>query len=202
MKIIAVAIFTGMLAAGASVKQPSLTSAPAVNVCMDRLAEASTLYLAQVEASKILSMVSVKIAWTSGAACRASDAIRIHVIAETPASLMPGALAFCRPNGTADITVFSDRIRESVAPGIERHLFAYALAHEITHMLEGTARHSETGIMKAHWTPDDYLAMLSGQLPFAPEDVQLVQSGMEAWPTRLEAFSAGRKSSIAPQMGQ
>jgi hypothetical protein len=32
---------------------------------------------------------------------------------------------------------------------------AVVLAHEITHVLEGTRRHSSTGIMKARWDNHD-----------------------------------------------
>jgi hypothetical protein len=69
------------------------------------------------------------------------------------------------------------------------HLLAHVLVHEITHILQGVARHSETGIMKAHWTPVDYRQMLVHPLPFAPEDVQLLQLSMEHRSERLQAQS-------------
>ena len=50
------------------------------------------------------------------------------------------------------------------------------LAHEIAHMLQGVARHSRTGVMKAPWTERDLEALVKGALPFAPEDVTLIQA--------------------------
>jgi hypothetical protein len=49
------------------------------------------------------------------------------------------------------------------------------LVHEITHILQGVDRHSESGIMKAQWTIDDYRAMASKPLSFTPLDVKLIQ---------------------------
>jgi hypothetical protein len=48
----------------------------------------------------------------------------------------------------ADIRVLYDRVQAMVSPAHEPHLLAYVLAHEIVHILEGTGRHSATGIMK------------------------------------------------------
>jgi len=76
--------------------------------------------------------------------------------------------------------VFYDRITETVGAVTLPHLLAHVLVHEITHILEGVARHSETGVMKAHWTSEDYRKMGGHHLPFAPEDVELIQLGMKS----------------------
>jgi len=57
-------------------------------------------------------------------------------------------------------------------------LLAHVLVHEITHILEGVARHSETGIMKANWTLRDYYDMQTKTLQFASEDVELIHRGL------------------------
>jgi len=59
------------------------------------------------------------------------------------------------------------------------HLLAYVLVHEITHVLQGTNRHSEMGIMKAAWDETDFFDMAHGQLQFSPEDVSLIYRGMD-----------------------
>ncbi len=178
MKMAAIGIAAGLIAVGKPAVRPPASLGPPVVVCMDRPAEPTMLYRAQLEASEILSLVSVSVDWGSGRACREPDAIHIHLNSQTSESMMPGALAFCRPGSNTDIQILYDRVRATVAPDMEVHLLAYVLAHELTHMIEGETRHSETGVMKAHWTAHDYLAMSSGGLGFAAEDVQLVQRGM------------------------
>jgi hypothetical protein len=96
----------------------------------------------------------------------------------SPDNLLPGALAFCQPAARDDIRILYDRVQAMVSPAHEPHLLAYVLAHEIVHVLEGTARHSATGIMKAQWTPEDYSEIASGKLTFASEDVDLVHGGL------------------------
>ena len=110
--------------------------------------------------------------------CRSSAAIQVHLTVQTPGSLLPGALAFCQPASRDDIRVLYDRVQAMVSPAHEPHLLAYVLAHEIAHILEATGRHSATGIMKAQWTPEDYSAIASGKLTFAPEDLDLVHGGV------------------------
>ena len=66
-------------------------------------------------------------------------------------------------------------------------VLAHVLAHEITHVLEGVARHSDTGIMKAVWSPADYRQMKFHPLPFAPEDVDLIR---DAIANRIQAGTA------------
>jgi len=75
------------------------------------------------------------------------------------------------------IVVFYDRVK----PLLEGHhapeatILGYVLAHEIAHVLQGTARHSETGIMRASWTDGDFQLMGTRLLTFTPEDVQLIR---------------------------
>jgi hypothetical protein len=57
-------------------------------------------------------------------------------------------------------------------------LLAHVLAHEITHVLERTDRHSADGVMKAHWNLLDFTKMVWRPLPFAVEDVELIHRGI------------------------
>jgi hypothetical protein len=90
----------------------------------------------------------------------------------------PGALAYAEPfgQGVASITVFYDRVRfvTERQPGFEPKLLAHVLAHEIGHILAGTDHHSPRGVMKAHWTPDDYAQMARVPLPFTELDRSLI----------------------------
>jgi hypothetical protein len=77
--------------------------------------------------------------------------------------------------------VFWDRIERQrrFAPPVV--VLAHVLIHEITHMLQGVARHSESGVMKSQWTAEDQRAMASKPLPFTPLDVELIQHGLDSW---------------------
>ena len=77
---------------------------------------------------------------------------------------------------------------QGVAEEAAAVLLAHVLAHEITHVLQGTVRHSEEGLMKARWTAEDRMSMRVKPLPFTAYDIQLIQSGM-ANCARLQAAS-------------
>jgi len=179
MKILAVLSFAQILGA-ATAPSPLPNPAPDVLVCLDRIAQAGTsaTYLAQSETSKLLARAGVHVEWVHGSACQNNAAIQVHLTIQTPDNLMPGALAFCQPAASDSIRVLYDRVEAMVSPAHEPQLLAYVLAHEIVHILEGTGRHSETGIMKAQWTPEDYSDIASGKLTFASEDVELVRGGL------------------------
>jgi hypothetical protein len=84
-----------------------------------------------------------------------------------------------------------DRIRKGRAGPVQvSAILAHVMTHEITHILQGAARHSETGVMKAHWDSQDFFQMTKGPLPFAPEDIDLIERGI-----RLRAAGA---TSAAP----
>jgi len=54
-------------------------------------------------------------------------------------------------------------------------------------MLQGVARHSSTGIMKAHWNYLDYGDMQLGRLKFTGEDLVLIHDGLKRFsPRRVE----------------
>jgi hypothetical protein len=188
VKILAVLSFAQILgAAGAS--SPPPTPAPGVLVCLERIAQAGTrtTYLAQWETSKLLARAEVHVEWIHGSTCQSSAAIRVHLTVQTPGNLLPGSLAFCRPMAGDDIRVLYDRVQALVTPAHESHLLAYILAHEIAHILEGTGRHSATGIMKAQWTPQDYADIASGKLTFTSEDIELVHGGVIVRQAHLNA---------------
>ena len=92
---------------------------------------------------------------------------------------MRSALAVAMPyaDSGARIVIFYDRVDPLVrghgAP--QATVLGYVLAHEIAHVLQGIARHSETGIMRARWTNNDFKQMGAKVLLFTPEDVQLIR---------------------------
>jgi hypothetical protein len=78
------------------------------------------------------------------------------------------------PHSAGRVFVLADRLKKTADPVLLPTLLAHVLVHEITHVLEGVSRHSETGLMKAHWTGKDYMATAHKPLEFDPVDVNII----------------------------
>ena len=128
-------------------------------------------------ASDIFAGIGVKILWHSPRNCP-SEAILITFSNDTPPSLFPGALAYALPYEGTHIVVFDDRVTKK--RGNVSILLGHVIAHEVTHILQGVARHSESGVMKANWTGADYQQMTREPLQFTDDDVMLIHSGLKA----------------------
>jgi len=130
-------------------------------------------------ASSMFASIGVKIDWRNGEpdASSSTQALAIRLARNTPKTGKPGALAYAQRYGGVHIVVFWDRMECELTP-IE--LLAHVMVHEITHILEGVSRHSESGIMKEHWSADDHRMMKTHPLSFAAEDVHLIHRGLAA----------------------
>jgi hypothetical protein len=177
---------TAMLALAALVAMPARAERNATVYVNIDLNTRGALYQAQEIAARIFSDVGVRIEWRtgrpSGAQSQREPVIMVSLAEVTPADYLPGALAAAKVYEGVHITVFWDRIecRECRArPAPTSVVLAHVLVHEITHILQGVYRHSESGIMKAHWTIDDYRAMASKPLTFTPVDLELIQHGRQ-----------------------
>jgi hypothetical protein len=137
---------------------------------------------AQVLANEIFAGVGVNIDWRGGQPPRRrsqrESAIVVEIVTDTPRELKPGALAFARPYEGVHITLFYDRVRAATEPDLTPNVLAHVLVHEITHTLQGTCRHSDTGIMKARWNHQDFMEMRMKPLSFTNEDIQLIRAGL------------------------
>jgi hypothetical protein len=176
MKIkMTMALAAAMASAGAAVP------GRAVTVCLHRNANPLTLDQAQALASQMFGAAGVKIEWREPCHCPVG-AILVSLSEYTPASDHPGALAYALPYEGTHIVVFYDRLHTySVTdPYGLPTLLAHVLVHEITHILQGTDRHSETGVMKARWDQWDFARMRIKALPFTELDINLIQSGVDA----------------------
>jgi len=186
MKIMGVATVAVLVGVGVCDGAIPQQDARRVTVCMERVASPVVFYQARAIASKMCSEIGVKIDWRSrGASCTAVDAIVIEFTDNTPAALLPGAMACALPYERIHIRVFLDRVREAVGPDAMPYLLGHVLVHEIGHLLQGIDRNSETGVMKARWDADDYKRMVSSRLPFTEEDVRLIHDGMQGRAARL-----------------
>jgi hypothetical protein len=155
------------------------------------------LYQAQARAAKAFAEVGVRIEWRMGrppsTQPEREPAIVIRLAEHTPADYLPGALAFARVYEGVHITVFWDRIERQprFAPPVV--VLAHVLVHEITRILQGIDRHSDSGVMKSRWTAEDHRAMTSKPLPFSPLDVELIQRGLDS---RTDARARAAANSV------
>jgi hypothetical protein len=155
------------------------------------------MYQAQERAARAFAEVGVRIDWRtgrpSGTQPEREPAIVIHLAENTPADYLPGALAFAKVYEGVHITVFWDRIecQRRFAPPVV--VLAHVLIHEITHILQGVDRHSESGVMKSQWTAEEQHAMASKPLPFTPLDVELIQRALDS---RTDAGARATANSV------
>jgi len=141
--------------------------------------------LAKARASEMFSNIGIRLVWHSGRRqSLPQDAIIVDIAYDASSNECAGALACAKPYEGTHIQLFYCRIRTAVPNQVLPSLLAHVLVHEISHILQGVSRHSETGIMKAHWDAADLAQMTSKALPFAQEDTALIQRGLMARDSR------------------
>jgi hypothetical protein len=187
MKMTGIAV---MVLAASAWARVTPAEARQLTICMDgSLGNLSMENAAKTVVSGIFADINVKIEWHSSAKCPA-EAIYVSFSSDTPVNEHRGALAYARPYEGTHIVVFLDRVRYIAPPYGFARLLGSVLAHEVTHILEGEVRHSETGIMKAQWGPDEHFKMGHGNLGFAAEDVSLIYKGLDWRVSRAATASA------------
>jgi len=159
---------------------PLLAAAPQLAreaaVCME--VRPGQFASARIMSAKLFSRIGVRIVWRTLSRCP-QGALRIDVSDHTPEALRPAALAYSMPFEGVHIRIFWDRIQRAVPPSRLNALLAYVLAHEIAHMLQGTAYHAPAGLMRAHWDAEDFTRMPGLRLPFTRDDIARIHSGMD-----------------------
>jgi hypothetical protein len=146
---------------------------------------------AEALAGHMLAKIGIALEWGRGERAGESSQppIYIELATGTPEKHMPRALAFALPYEGSHITVFYDRFEKTSYPAT---VLAHVMVHEITHLLQGVSRHSDVGVMKAHWTQRDFGAMRVRPLSFSPEDVTLIYLGLSTRRGRTGTLVAGR----------
>lgn len=165
----------------AQAREPQFEPDRTVTVCMEAGMGSDFIPQAKMLAAKIFAGVGVAIRWHTGLSSCPARAFQVSVTDDTPAAFHPGALAYSMPLEGIHIRILYDRV-VTIAPDqpLLTPLMAHVLVHEITHMIEGVCRHSETGVMKASWNSDDYAEMRRKLMPFAPEDAALIDAALAA----------------------
>jgi len=186
--VLLAAIGSGSMYAAEETRTVSYFSDVYIN---DHDASAQLLGPGKFMASAIFAKIGVHLNWHAGelpvANSAAGDesaqrAFGIRTVEHAPESATPGALASARIVGAAgtEITVYKDR----VLGFLDNHrnlagaAAGYVLAHELAHVMQGVGRHSESGILKARWSNNDFEEMIFHKLVFTNFDVELIHKGL------------------------
>ena len=156
-----------------------------VIACVDAGLADYEMMAARSLAGQIFAEIGVTIEWrltlrgcpTGGIAIRLSDRI--------PPMARSSALGMSQPYEGRQITLFYRRIRRYRAYMLTA-VMGHVLAHEIAHNLQGIDRHSESGLMKAHWQNADFARMSVNPLRFTKEDIELIHDGLDRRPLALQ----------------
>jgi hypothetical protein len=157
---------------------------PVVAICLEEPLEPKYA-LAPGTTNAIFAAIGIKLEWHGYQHCPAGG-IRISLATSTPADFHPGALAYAMPHEGTHIVVLFDRIRANIEEHKILVVLGHVYAHEITHILQGCSRHSESGLMKAHWDAHELSQMAWHPLPFTADDILLIRLGV-----KYRAASAG-----------
>jgi len=166
----------------------------------------------KVVASSLFARIGVRLQWHEGelpaAQSPAGDGamqklIGVHTLARAPESATPEALAAARIVGSSgtEITVYKDRLQRfldahSTLARAAGAGIGYVLAHELAHVMQGVARHSESGILKANWSNADFEEMVFRKLAFTDLDVELIHRGLAL--QLANAAAPGGTAAMAP----
>jgi hypothetical protein len=150
------------------------------------------LPLAETKATRMFAEIGVRVQWLSqtarvipvmavaGCASKSPEAVIVEVV-ET-GGMGDSRLAFARPYARdgVRVTIFYKDVSNAGRhlPRAEAAILAHVLVHEITHVVEGVARHSKTGVMRPYWTDRDFAEMMFKPIRFAELDVLLLQNAI------------------------
>ena len=176
---LALALTAALSLPAATIK--SVAPQQTLKVCVNVSRDPWILVQAESIAAQMFSGIGVHVDWYHDSHhCKApaEDVLPVQISTGEPDGEFPGALAYSHLHSAPHIEIFYDRILTTVDPRRVPDLLAHVLAHEITHTLEDLNRHSEAGLMKAHWSQQDLEEMSFKPLPFAPEDVEMIQRAL------------------------
>jgi len=186
-----------LAAIGASMSAAEKTST-AVTVCDVYLSNhddsSELLGPGKAVAGAIFAKIGVRLHWRAGELPATQNAVGnadlqkafgIRTLQHAPESATADALASARIVGLSgtEITVYKDRLQRFFdnhrnLAGVAGAGAGYVLAHELAHVMQGVARHSESGILKANWSNNDFEEMIFHKLAFTNFDVELIHQGL------------------------
>jgi hypothetical protein len=149
---------------------------------------AASLSKGEEVAGRILQDAGIQVIWRN---CSAGCADVVHPgelivrIATAPPGVLEGSMGCAvvdvRQGAGSLATVYADRItmvaaRTTLDP---RTLLGRAMAHEIGHLLMGTATHSASGLMRAVWSDQDLRQGTEADWRFTPEDMARINRRLD-----------------------
>jgi hypothetical protein len=155
-----------------------------VRVCLREHVRAPELLVATRSAAVILGTAGVRIRWCHGLLNQDGGPapVLVEIFADAPAETPSGvqARSFPYTEDGARIEVYRNRVLLLAPEGYAASgsVLGHVLAHEITHVLEGISRHSDEGLMAAHWSTEVLRQMVRAPLPLLPHDVELIQAAL------------------------
>ena len=133
---------------------------------------------------QIYSEIGIRVIWRDRRApdgCTKQPLHRQIVVAMLPSAPIgksTEAWAFANPYSTKGpcVMLLMDRVYPAIKknPLHAGYLLGHVLAHEMGHVLEGIARHSETGVMKQYWSLQETFNMAQKRLGFTTHDAELI----------------------------
>jgi hypothetical protein len=160
-----------------------------------------TLERAEGVATRIFNQAGVDVHWTrplsvetdlvkdfsavpAGECARplASGSVRVEILSDAPNGFAPQALGYSLPCARRGIkvTIYVDRVeavgRQTAA--VFYRVLAYALTHELGHVLLRSLNHDKSGLMKAVWSKADWQRAAVAIVPFTPDQVRRISEGL------------------------
>jgi hypothetical protein len=137
------------------------------------------------------------------------DYLSVRLVSGLPDTAYPDAVGFALPHARfgAHVTILYDRFDSKFARfGDDKAaiLLGVMIAHEVGHVLLGSADHSAAGLMKGRWNDTEIMLAVTGRLYFSGEQRQRLREAArrrhEAGPDPLPPAIArsGPGSSPAP----
>jgi hypothetical protein len=154
----------------------------------------SVLLPAESMATRMFGGIGVRVQWATRRPGRTSEPasgdcalrqpkeIRVRMVSGRPAPAGSDVFAVALPYASdgVRVMVFYAELHEAFGtrPQLESAVLAHVLVHEITHVLQGVARHSYIGLMRAHWKSTEYARLEKGPMEFASDDAELIRIGL------------------------
>jgi len=152
---------------------------------------------AKMMAKSMFAAIGVNLAWREAGTNHDPDAavsVTIEMTEGSAGDHQSDALAEAYPfaGGAKSIVIRYDRVRDTagLSKALEPLLLGHVIVHELAHVLQCVDRHSDSGIMKARWTPEDYYEMRWKPMSFSAEDIELIHLGMDVLRSHTEATPA------------
>jgi len=207
VRITEIALCTWIACTAGHAKQPPANSEVTIRLRTAVVSNPGTVERAKQLARNMFASIGINLQWAhADAEPTTGISVDVELMGDDARDeeSWPLAEAFPFAGMTGHITVRYDRVRSSSggSKDLEPTLLGHVLVHEITHVLQCLDRHSEKGVMKAHWNTNDYCEMRWRPLTFTSQDIDLIRLGMQVLRERMDhrdgAAPAGH-STIAGQ---